>query len=318
MLLYVLESKGSSPGRQGFFMAVNKNAEMEGSIGGGIMEHKFVEMAKEKLQHGHHDQGSGIRKQIHDKRASKNQSGMICSGEQTNLLYEVQPGDIIFVEQIIQSLKANSNGTLRLSPGQFSFFQSPDNHEDFHFEFHSEDDWIYTEKIGFKNTLHIIGGGHCALAFSRIVYMMDFYIHLYDTRSGLHTMDQNHHVHQKHVLENYAELTNLVPAGPDQFVVVMTFGYRTDELVIKALVSREFRYFGLLGSKKKIKKLLSDLKKEGFSQEVLDQIHAPVGLPINSQTPEEIAISIAAEIIREKNRSIKHINDPDLEKLFSK
>ena len=148
--------------------------------------------------------------------------------------------------------------------------------------------------------------------------MMDFYIHLYDTRSGLHTMDQNHHVHQKHVLENYAELTNLVPSGPDQFVVVMTFGYRTDELVIKALVSREFRYFGLLGSKKKIKKLLSDLKKEGFSQEVLDQIHAPVGLPINSQTPEEIAISIAAEIIREKNRSIKHINDPDLEKLFSK
>ena len=50
MLLYVLESKGSSPGRQGFFMAVNSNGEMEGSIGGGIMEHKFVEMAKEKLQ----------------------------------------------------------------------------------------------------------------------------------------------------------------------------------------------------------------------------------------------------------------------------
>ena len=49
MLLYVLESTGSSPGRQGFFMAVNANNEMEGSIGGGIMEHKFVEMAKEKL-----------------------------------------------------------------------------------------------------------------------------------------------------------------------------------------------------------------------------------------------------------------------------
>ncbi|HQZ51618.1 MAG TPA: XdhC family protein, partial [Chitinophagaceae bacterium] len=44
MLLYVLESKGSSPGRQGFFMAVNANGEMEGSVGGGIMEHKFVEM----------------------------------------------------------------------------------------------------------------------------------------------------------------------------------------------------------------------------------------------------------------------------------
>ena len=51
MLLYVLESKGSSPGRQGFFMAVNANGEMEGSIGGGIMEHKLVEMAKDKIQY---------------------------------------------------------------------------------------------------------------------------------------------------------------------------------------------------------------------------------------------------------------------------
>ena len=52
MLLYVLESKGSSPGRQGFFMAVHTKEEMEGSIGGGIMEHKFVEMAKERLRVG--------------------------------------------------------------------------------------------------------------------------------------------------------------------------------------------------------------------------------------------------------------------------
>ena len=50
MLLYVLESSGSSPGRQGFFMAVNEKGDMEGSIGGGIMEHKFVEMAKEQLR----------------------------------------------------------------------------------------------------------------------------------------------------------------------------------------------------------------------------------------------------------------------------
>ena len=50
MLLYVLESKGSSPGRQGFFMAVNAAGETEGSIGGGIMEHKFIELAKESLK----------------------------------------------------------------------------------------------------------------------------------------------------------------------------------------------------------------------------------------------------------------------------
>src|SRR4051812_15344472 len=78
MLLYVLDSKGSSPGRQGFFMAVTANGELSGSIGGGIMENKFVDLAKENLKHDNPE--LYVRKQIHDKRAAKNQSGMICSG----------------------------------------------------------------------------------------------------------------------------------------------------------------------------------------------------------------------------------------------
>ena len=77
MLLYVLESKGSSPGRQGFFMAVNTKGEMAGSIGGGIMEHKFVELAKEKLRVGSKE--SGVRKQIHNKDAESRQSGLRSS-----------------------------------------------------------------------------------------------------------------------------------------------------------------------------------------------------------------------------------------------
>src|SRR6188472_4227265 len=85
MLLFVLESKGSSPGRQGFFMAVNANNQMEGSIGGGIMEHKFIEMAREQL--AKLQDISTLRIQLHDKKAAKNQSGMICSGEQTVWIY---------------------------------------------------------------------------------------------------------------------------------------------------------------------------------------------------------------------------------------
>ena len=81
MLLYVLESKGSSPGRQGFFMAVNSSGEISGSLGGGIMEHKFVERAKSKLKRSAVE--ISIHHQVHDKQAGTNQSGMICSGEQT-------------------------------------------------------------------------------------------------------------------------------------------------------------------------------------------------------------------------------------------
>jgi xanthine dehydrogenase accessory factor len=306
MLLYVLESKGSSPGRQGFCMAVNKNGEMEGSIGGGIMEHKFVEMAKEKLQEDQ-TQSPVVKKQIHDKAAARNQSGMICSGEQTNFLYRMKHEDIAPGKNLIRCLENNTSGMLQLSPDGFSFSESSFGEETISFDFSSEEKWLYREKTGYKNTLHIIGGGHCALAFSKIMTMMDFYICLYDTRPDLHTMNHNDYVHEKRVIKDYSELKGLISPGSDQFVVVMTFGYRTDEIAVKALLSKEFQYFGLLGSSKKTKKLLSDLKKEGFSQEQLDKIRAPVGLPINSQTPEEIAISIAAEIIRTKNKTSKNI-----------
>lgn len=312
MLLYVLESKGSSPGRQGFFMAVNIDGEMEGSIGGGIMEHKFVELAKEKLQSP--EQLRKIRKQVHDKTVAQNQSGMICSGEQTNLLYRFIEHNIAAVEDLIECLSRNRNGLLQLSNTGFQFTRDIEQSHNFLFEYHSNEHWLYTEKIGYKHILHIVGGGHCALAFSKIMSMMDFYIHLYDNRDGLNTMSRNEFVHEKHELNDYSELSRFIFPGNDHFVVIMTFGYRTDMGAVKTLLDKEFCYLGLLGSRKKIKKLLVDLKKEGFSQQQLGILHAPVGFPINSQTPEEIAISIAAEIIQVKNTQPGAILNPELKK----
>lgn len=210
MLLYVLESKGSSPGRQGFFMAVNANGEMEGSVGGGIMEHKFVEMAKERLKLGKLE--SGVKKQVHDKSAANNQSGMICSGEQTILLYPLQKKDSNTIEKIIQSLEENKNGTLVLSPNSLRFSEViPEN--DFEFIFQSEENWIYKEKTGHKNKLFIIGGGHCSVAFSKLMRTMDFYVQVYDDRENLKTMLGNEDVHEKHFIKDYSALNDKIPSG---------------------------------------------------------------------------------------------------------
>jgi len=301
-LLYVLESSGSSPGRQGFFMAVNAHGEMEGSIGGGIMEHKFVEMAKERLK----EQGTGdkeIRKQIHDKSAAKDQSGMICSGEQTILLYLVQQKDKKHIQDLISSLEENKNGTLILSPKGIEF-ENAVPEKDFEFNLKTKDDWIYKEKTGYKNQLFIIGGGHCALAFSKLMSPMDFYIRVYDERQNLKTMLENGFAHEKHVVNNYSELKEMIPAGDAHWVVIMTFGYRTDDIALKALLDKEFKYLGLLGSRSKIEKMFDDYRKEGVDEKVLQRIHSPIGLPIKSQTPEEIAVSIAAEIIKVKNANL--------------
>lgn len=300
MLLYVLESKGSSPGRQGFFMAVNIKGEMEGSIGGGIMEHKFVELAKEKLRE--HENNIEIKKQIHDKTATKNQSGMICSGEQTILIYHVKKEDQQAIRKIIHSLEKHQNGLLQLSPKGISFFSTiPE--KNFLFEMQLEKDWLYEEKIGCKNHLYIIGAGHCALALSKLMFEMDFYIHLYDDRKDLNTFLQNEYVHEKKIVNDYNDLKNIISSGKNHYVVIMTFGYRTDDIALRSLLGKRFKYIGVLGSKKKMEKLFFDYKNAGIKKETLQHIHSPIGIPIKSQTPEEIAISIAAEIIKIKNNT---------------
>lgn len=298
MLLYVLESKGSSPGRAGFFMAVTAH-EMQGSIGGGMMEHKLAEKARALLKDDAFTQE--IIRQVHNKSAAKHQSGMICSGEQTVLLYRMRAKDKAAIEQIIACLAHCRNGTLTLSANPISFEENTTPGGAF-FRFQAENDWLYRERIGYENHLYIIGGGHCSLALSALAATLPFYVHLYDNREALPTFEQNETAHEKTLLTDYGELASRIPPGENSYVVVMTVGYRTDDAVIRALFGKDFKYMGVLGSKAKIQKMFAAYRSEGFDAERLKRIHAPVGLPIKSKTPEEIAVSIAAQLIAVKNR----------------
>lgn len=131
---------------------------------------------------------------------------------------------------------------------------------------------------------------------------MGFYTCLYDDREGLNTMDENIYVQEKQVIDSYADLSELINGGNDVFVVIMTFGYRTDDMALRALMKKEFRFIGMLGSKHKVEKMLQEYRSEKIDERILQQVHAPVGLQIKSQTATEIAISIAAELIAEKNK----------------
>jgi xanthine dehydrogenase accessory factor len=298
MLLYVLESNGSSPGRQGFKMAVSGDGGLEGSIGGGIMEHKFVEMARARLLDNR--DWASLQKQVHDKSAGSNQSGMICSGDQTIFIYRLKPEDSFTIQAIVTSLNKFENGSLTLQKDSIQFSKQ-DPTWDYFFEKINADEFLFIEKTGFKNVLHVIGGGHCALAFCKLMSDLDFYIHVYDERSRLNTMEQNIYAHQKTVVKDYNDLSEIISEGNNVYIVVMSFGYRTDSIALKALWGKTFKYIGLLGSKKKIEKLFNEFAEEGLDKGYLDHLHSPVGLPIYSKTPAEIAISIAAEIVATKN-----------------
>ncbi len=226
---------------------------------------------------------------------------MICSGEQTIFLYQLQQDDLNTIESLLKSLVAYENGGLQLTHDGISFSNNipPSN---FYFKQEDEERFLFTEKTGYKNKLHIIGGGHCALALSRIMRSMDFYINVYDERQGLNTMEANSFAHEKHLVNSYEKLSPLIESGDSSYVVIMTFGYRSDDIAMRALINKQFKYIGLLGSKKKIEKMTLDYRKENMDEKFLQQVHAPIGIQVKSQTADEIAVSIAAEIIAVKNK----------------
>jgi xanthine dehydrogenase accessory factor len=300
MLLVVAESSGSSPGRQGFKMIVAEN-EMRGSIGGGVMEVNLVELAREKLKNSRNE--TLVKTQVHQKN-SPNPSGMICSGKQTVIFFKLNFNHLKIVRAVILSLEKHQSKVLQITKNdiQIRNFQLIDS--DYKFEHRAENQFTFEEKIGFKNNLYIVGGGHCALALSELMSKMDFNIALFDDRIDLNTLAKNEFVHEKTILESYENIGKFILSGTNVYVVVMTLGFAFDEIVIKNLIDKDFKYFGVLGSRAKMKTLFRKLEKEGCSIDKLNQIRTPVGLPINSRTPEEIAVSIAAEIIAVKNEKL--------------
>jgi xanthine dehydrogenase accessory factor len=298
VLLMILESNGSSPGRKGFKMAVSED-RLIGSIGGGMMEHKFVELAKEKIRLN--SRTPVLKFQEHSKSNPNNQSGMICSGNSTLLIYPVSDSDLHAVREIIEPTKPGDSTFIRIDEHGIQLIHATEialEKPDYSDLIHSK--WQYTEQIDFRQLIHIIGGGHVSLAFSKLMSELKFRVLVYDDRLSLNTFDQNRYADEKRIVD-YSAMTAELISDPAAYVVIMTFGYRSDKTVLRQLIHNTYKYLGVLGSKSKIDQLWLELISEGIDPNRLDTIYAPVGLPIHSQTPEEIAVSIAAEIIRIKN-----------------
>lgn len=300
VLIYVVHSSGSSPGRQGFRMFVAKEA-MFGSIGGGIMEHKMVELARSLLSRGHFK--PFVRRQIHQSGLGSDRSGMICSGEQT-LCFVCLSGvaDIDHVQdvQLIRKITETESGRLRITPEGLQVIGFKEASITGKCTWQHGENWEYTEVLRKDPLAVVIGSGHVGLAVSRQMKMLDFQVLAIDNREGLNTLEQNTWADQR-VVADYDQIDNFVPQGPDIYVILVSFGYRTDAQIIRRLLGKRYRYFGVMGSNSKMKVLLEELRNEGYSSEMLASLHTPIGLPVNSETPAEIAVSIAAEIISIKN-----------------
>jgi xanthine dehydrogenase accessory factor len=298
ILTAVLDSKGSSPGRAGFKMAAAKRQKSIGTIGGGEMEFKLLKnceqylTAKKKIRI--------YEKLYHSKKTSKKQSGLICAGNQTNFICSLNASDLEVVNNIIKTFKSNKKGVLVITPKGISFDSDGAVNSQINFKYESEKQWRYEEIIGAKDIFYICGGGHVGLALSRQMSILGFYVIVFDNRKDVRTIRENTFADKK-IIMDYNQIGNYIEEGSGSYVAVVTTSYPTDKLALKQILPKKLGYLGLMGSPAKLQKIFSELKAEGMSLELLKKIHAPIGVGINSQTVEEIAVSIAAEVISVKN-----------------
>ncbi len=297
ILLWVLESEGSSPGRRGFKMAVSANGEFFGTVGGGMMEHKLVEKAKTLLASDVSE--ISLMRQYHDKQHSKDQSGMICSGSQLIAFVPLSVNSKKIIERVVEALENGSKKFVFLSSAGIRIIEA--DQKILGLNYITDKDWRYAEYIDQRPVIHIIGGGHVGLALSELMSYLGFYIKLYDNRPGLNTIDDNTFVNEK-IIVDYNKIGEIINGNPDEYVAIMTFGYRDDKIVFSKLMDKEFFYIGMIGSEAKIKTLFTEFQEEGIDPERWKHVFIPIGLNIFSKTAKEIAVSIAAEIIREKNK----------------
>ncbi len=297
-LLTVIQHKGSSPGRQGFKMAVADDHEIFGSVGGGIMEYNLVELCKELLQN--HNPKPFIKRQIH-KGTIVDGSGMICSGEQTVIFYPLDKSNLTVIEAILATYSDQKSGLLSITPAHFLYTPNKKPAAKISYTHINEKDWSYDEELNHKDIIYIIGGGHVGLATSKLMNQLGFHVILLDNRNLLNTVDENTHVAKKLIID-YNNVSDYVPANMSAYVLIMTNKYTDDKLALNKLVRNNYKFIGVLGSKAKLKLMFEVLEKEGFTQKELSKVHAPIGLKIHSQTPEEIAISIAAQIVGVRNK----------------
>lgn len=270
-----------------------------GTIGGGVMEFKLVEKAKDMVTSSYPTHIL-LQQQFHDKEHTRNQSGMICSGSQLIAFVPITNLDLPLVADILAQQHLPNSGSLQLQPSGISL--SPSSHPS-HFTYENDGHWQYVEPVFQMPVIHIVGAGHVGLALSEMMRFLGFYIKIYDDRPELNTLHQNQFAHEKIVVD-YANIHRHLETKAQDYVVIMTIGYRTDKLVLQQLLPVSCFYLGMLGSEKKVQTLLQALQQEGYSAEMLGKIFAPIGKSIFSKTTQEIAVSIAAQIIEEKNRHL--------------
>jgi xanthine dehydrogenase accessory factor len=163
---------------------------------------------------------------------------------------------------------------------------------------------VYIEPIEPAPELYVVGAGHVGMHLANLAHEVGFRVHVVDDREKFANRERFPHAVEI-VADDIPAWLGRTPLPPHAYVVVVTRGHNNDLDAMRALAPRDLRYLGLIGSRAKVARIYEALQAESMPGELLDQVHAPIGLDIGAVTPQEIAVSILAELIAVKHGKVK-------------
>ena len=305
ILVTLIENDGSAPRKTGAQMLVGHKGRLFGTIGGGAVEKCSIEMAQSNLKT---EKISRIHAfQLHENK--QEDIGMICGGNVTAFFQYIDADDTnwqILCRKVLNQFKNHQGGWFvqnlsgsspALFDKNFTLLAGTPPEDPFPVKDIPETVGHYFwMPLPILDRVLIFGGGHIAAALVPLLKTVGFRSWVFDDRPEFTTSDRFPHA-EKRITADYTEIADKIEITDQDYVVIMTNGHIHDFEAELHVLQGSFAYIGVIGSRKKTAAVNEKLREKGIPDELIAKVHAPIGTAIKAVTPEEIAVSIAGELI---------------------
>ena len=312
VLCGIVRSVGSAPRTSGARMLIRNDGTQVGTVGGGAAEGACLDKAKELFEN------ESTFAELHFDLTSTTAAdeGMVCGGAVSVLLVKVGPETLELYQQLYDDLqndlqpllitrlpaKGVSAGIQTLCSARASEIDPTFREELVRktrrvpFLIIHDDQEYFVEPLTREGTLYLVGAGHVAFATSKLAAIVGFNIVVMDDRADFANPERYPDAKEVIVLDDFSDcISNL---KNDDYVVIVTRGHMHDRDVLAQALKTKAKYIGMIGSIKKQKAVYDSLRVEGLTDSDFARVYNPIGLSIGADTPEEIGLSIVAQMVQ--------------------
>jgi xanthine dehydrogenase accessory factor len=309
VLATVVKKTGATPQVAGAKIFIGEDGKIFGTVGGGCVEAEVWQEAKKTLK----TKEARILHYALNGNDVENE-GMICGGNIDVFLEPVFEKYCDVYSKIMHfqkrgkramSITRFGNGdfskTLLTMSGEVIGDPADDTKNVDETLFHKKEPMVLDgriiEPVVLTSTVYIYGAGHISQFIAQFAKAVDFNVVVMDDREQFANRERFPQADEI-IIDEFDNIPKYRDDGGEEYSVIVTRGHKHDALVLEQVLNGDNRYVGMIGSKRKISMVFDYLEEKGFDPELLKSVHAPIGIEINSETPQEIALSIVAELVK--------------------